>query len=283
MFLLSSWLFLAILSGLASNTFAFLSRFILKDKDDFTVFAWYMELFRFVIFSLIAIFNWKLVITAQSLFVLFLLGVTEFASGYFYMKMHAYTHLSISTILSRTRLIWVPIFGFFILHEFLTIPNYLGIAVIFLGVTIIMAPKKIFMDKGAVSANISAVFIALNTVLLAFALPFASNAVLLAVGSLPSIFLYPIFMKNTPARIKKLTYTNLSLKSLAGCVSVVQLLIFIAALHVGDASKVNAVYQGMLIFSVLSGILILHETKDIRKKLIGTFITVIGVLVLSFL
>ena len=197
------------------------------------------------------------------------------------MKMHAYTHLSISTILSRTRLIWVPIIGFFLLRETLSFFDYGGILIIFLGVSVIIAPKKLFIDKGVVYANTAAIIIALNVVFLKMAIPYASNSVLNALMSIPSIILYPLIMKNPTERIKILLQANLPLKSLAGGISILQLFILIAALNIGDPSKINAIYQGMLIFSVIAGILFLKERKDIGKKVICAIITVIDVVILS--
>jgi drug/metabolite transporter (DMT)-like permease len=275
------WLILAVLTGLLSNTYNFINRFLLKDKDDATVYAWYTELVRFVIFGIIAIFNWKLIINSQSLIALIAIGFTEFVGGYFYMKMHTYSHLSISTILTRTRLIWVPVIGFFLLNESLKLSDYAGILVIFIGVTTIMAPRKLFVDKGALYANISTFFIAFNVVLLKLTVPFASIAVINTCQAFAGVILYPIFMKNTSGRIKTLTKTNLPLKTFAAFISIAQLFIFVYALQFGEASKINAVYQGMLVFSVLAGIIFLHERKDIGKKLIGAAITIIGVIILS--
>jgi len=281
MFLLPLWLILAILTGLLSNSYNFLNRFLLKDNDDATMYAWFTEFMRLAIFGIFAIFNWKLILNTQSISALVFVGFTEFVGGYFYMKMHSYAHLSISTILTRTRLIWVPIIGLFLLHESLKLSDYFGIFVIFLGVSMIMAPRKLFVDKGALYANLSTFFIAFNVVLLKLAVPFASIAVINVFQALPAVILYPIFMKNRKERIKTLTRTNLPLKSFAVLISVIQLFIFVYVLNFVEASKINAVYQGMLVFSVLAGILFLHERKDIEKKLIGAAITIVGVVVLS--
>jgi len=275
------WLILAVITGLLSNIYNFINRYLLKDNDDPTVYAWFTELMRFVIFGAFAIFNWKLIINQQSLLALIAVGLTEFIGGYFYMKMHSYAHLSISSILTRTRLIWVPVISFFLLKEVLHFSDYLGILIIFLGVSTVMAPKKLFVDKGALYANVSTFFIAFNVVLLKLAVPFASVPVINTFQALPGAVLFPIFMKNSRSRIKTLTRTNLPLKLFAVLVSVAQLFFFIYALNFGDASKINAVYQGMLIFGVLAGIIFLKERKDIGRKLIGAAITIIGVILVG--
>ena len=123
MSLLNNWIFLAAIAGLASNAFAFTSRYLLKDNEDSTAYTWFYEVTRFFVFATIAIFDWKLIITPFSIVIFLLLGLTEWIAGYWYMKMHEHSHLSISSILSRTRLIWVPILAYFILHQRLKTPE----------------------------------------------------------------------------------------------------------------------------------------------------------------
>jgi len=40
-------------------------------------------------------------------------------------------------------------------------------------------------------------------------------------------------------------------------------------------------YQGMMVLSVLGGIILLKERKDILKKLVGTAVTIVGVILLT--
>lgn len=63
--------------------------------------------------------------------------------------------------------------------------------------------------------------------------------------------------------------------------NIVSSYLLLLALRGGEVSKVNAVYQGMLIFSVLAGIIILKERQDIFKKLLGSIITLTGVILLT--
>lgn len=254
----------------------------MKDNDDPTAYAWYFELFRVVAFLLVAFFDWKLIITPYSFVLFIFLGLTEFLATYWFMKMHSYSHLSVSTILSRTRMIWIPILSFFLIHEALTNLDYIGIAIIFLGVSLTSAPTKLFIDKGAMYANASAFFVALNIILIVMLLPYGSNATILAIGSIPSVFLFPLFMKNRKNRLKEFFKKRIFLKTITLVIHIVASLLFMIALRLGEASKVNAVYQGMMILSVLAGIIFLKERTDIVKKLLGATITIVGVVLLSF-
>ena len=140
---LPTWLILSILTGLASNGFNFFNRFILRNGDDATAYGWYLQLIRVLVFGILAFFDFRIIITPYSLFLFIIYGLTEFLGIYFYMKMHAFSDLSISTILSRTRMIWIPIIAFFFINEQLGLRDYIGIAIIFIGISFTMAPKKI--------------------------------------------------------------------------------------------------------------------------------------------
>jgi transporter family protein len=281
MFLIPTWLILAIIIGLLSNGFNIFNRYFLKDGEDATAYGWYVEVLRVIVFGVFSIFSWKLIITPYSFLILLLLGLSEAMSIYFYMKMHAHSHLSISSILSRTRLIWVPLLGFLMIHETLKFSDYMGILIIFVGVSATIAPKKLFIDKGALYANLAAFFIALNIIFVKMALPYGSTAVLNMLFSLPAVILLPIFMKSAIKRVKAVVKKNFLLKTSAIGLNLFQTYLFFIALEIGDASKINAVYQGMLIISVLVGIIFLKERENIARKIIGSIITIIGVIIIS--
>lgn len=281
MFILTSWFILSILAGLASNTFNFISRFLLKDSEDETAYAWFFEFIRFIFFIILALFDWHMVIAPQSILLFFLLGLTEWISVYWYMKMHKHSHLSVSAILSRTRLIWVPVFALFLIHEDLKMTEYIGIAVLFIGLSIVISPKNLMVDKGAMYANLSSFVIALNVVLTKIALSFGSNSVInSSIAFIPSI-LFPFTMKNPVSRLKSVFKKNLSLKLIAVSVNIISAYLFTEALRFGEAGKITAVYQGTLIIAVLAGIIFLKERKNIAQKLIGSALTIIGVFLLS--
>lgn len=55
------------------------------------------------------------------------------------------------------------------------------------------------------------------------------------------------------------------------------------ALRIGDVSKVTAIYQAMMIVSILAGIVLLGERQDAKKKIVGALITILGVIILTAL
>lgn len=279
--MMPSWVLLAIAAGLLSNTFNFFSRYFLKDNDDASIWAWFFELGRFIAFSAILLFDFS--IKKDPLTIVFLLsvGITELVSVYFTMKMHAYSHLSISTILSRTRIIWIPIIGFLLFKEQLHTLEYLGIFILFIGVSITISPRKFFVDKGALFANAAAFSLAFNTIFLKLALPYASYSAILVASATPSVLVFPFMIKNAKSKFLKFARERLWLKIFAVLTHIFSIYIFLHALQTGEASRVNAIYQGMLITSVFAGIFILKEKQDIVKKIVGATITIIGIILVT--
>ena len=279
--MLPEWVILAVLAGLGSNFFNFVSRFALKDDGDPSAWAFLYEFIRLVVFIAFLPFDFNLKFEFQTFQILFLVGFTEFISVYLYMQMHKFSHLSISTILSRTRLVWIPIIAFLFFGEKLQSMEYLGIVILFVGLSIVVAPHKLFIDKGAIYANLAAFAIAINTIMFKQAIPYASNSVILVAFCLPSVVFFPILMKNAKTRIFNEAKKHLPLKLAAISGNIVTTYLFILALHTGEVSRVNAIYQGMLIISVLAGIIILKERQDILRKLLGSIVTVVGVILLT--
>ncbi len=279
--MIPTWVLFAAAAGLLSNVFNTLCRYFLKDKDDATVWAWFFEFGRLLVFSCIVIFDFSIKLEVKTFLLLLIVGLTELGGDYFTMKMHAYTQLSISTIISRTRMIWIPIIAFLLLGEHLQGLDYLGILVLFLGVSITVSPHKFFFDKGAMFANLGAVVLAFNTTLLKAALPQASYSVVLLASTLPSVALFPLVIKNVRKNIPLFVKKKFPLKVTAILVHVVSIYCLLAALNAGDASKVNAVYQGMLITSVLFGIIFFKERQDIVRKCIGALVTIVGIILIT--
>lgn len=279
--LINSWIILALLAGIGSNMHNFFNRYILKDGGDSTVWAWTFEFLRLLFFLPFVFFDFKMTFDIKTVLILLAVGLTETLSVYLYMKMHKFTHLSISTILSRTRLIWVPLIAFLFFGERLSNQGYIGIVLLFLGLSVAVAPHKFFLDKGAIYANLAALMIAANTILLKQSVSLASTPVIMMFFSLPSVILFPLFMKNVKKRLIDQNLNQKIPKIMGTGANVVALFLLMAALKIGDVSRINGLYQGTLVIGVLGGIILLKERQDTLRKLTGTAITIIGILLLT--
>lgn len=279
--MIPQWLILAALAGLASSFFNFLNRVFLKEDEDSTAYAWFYELIRAIVFGGIALFDWHTENSSKTFVILLSLGLIEFVSVFVTMKMHYYSHLSISSVLVRLRMLWIPVIAFLFLHDQLSSSEYLGIIILFFGTSIVSSPAKIMKDKGVRFANIAAFVNALTVILFKSATSIASNSAILFTSTLPALFIFPFMMKDGILRILNSYRKKISIKIIAALSAVASGYFTLFALKIGDPSKVNAVYQSMIIFNVLAGIFILKEKENTGKKILGTLITIVGVVLLS--
>lgn len=275
------WILLAIASGIASNLFNFSSRHYLKEGEDSTPFAWLLEVFRVAISLLFLPFNFFLILNTQSLIAFFLLGISEVCSIYFIMKMHSYSHLSISTIISRTRLIWVAALSYLVFGETLTLIQFLAIMVLLLGISIVSSPKKVTADKGVIYAYLSAFFAAMVAITIKSASSYTFLPGIVVIMGIFPIIIFPLLMKNSIKRISTATKTLSFSAVFPFTTNILSIYGYAWALSLGPASIVAALYQGMMIIAVIGGIVFLNEKQDIGKKIIGSTLALGAILLLT--
>ena len=279
--MIPSWIIIAFISGLLSNTSNFLHRYLLKDDHDPALYAWFLEVMGLLVAGCFLFFNFHLIVSSSTIILLIALGIVEAISMYVYMKQHAFNSLSISAIISRTRLVWTALFAFLFLGEQLSSMSYIGIFILFLGLSVGTAPHKIMVDRGMKYSYLSAVMISVSNNLFKSASSVASVPVIVTAMALPTVIVYPFILKNSRQRIKLFFKTKLLSKVLAALANVSALFFFLWAVRTGPVSLVNAIYQGTMIFAILAGILFLGEKTDVARKLIGAAIAMIGVFALT--
>lgn len=276
------WILFAVLGGLASNVYNFFNRYLLKDKGDATTYAWFVDVVRLIIPLFILFFDFRITNPQTTIPLLFLIGLVEFVSIYLFMKMHSFSHLSISTIIQRTRLIWIPILAFIFLGEKLKGIEYLGVTTIFFGLSVAVSSNKLVFDKGMKYAYLSAFVVAILSLLMKQLSGLVSTSVLLIGMSSLGAFLFPLVMKNRKERLKSAFTKDLKWKLIAGTTNTLSMYFFVLALSMGPVSQVTAIYQGMMVFSIIAGIVLLKERDYVTKKVIGAVVTLAGVLLLTY-
>ncbi len=278
---MSTWLLIAITAGLASNVSNFIARQILKDEKDILTSSLYLEATKIAIFAVAVIFDHHLNLTPKSLLLLILIVISEPFAIYLYMKMHELNHLSISSIITRTRMIWAAILAFIFLGETLKPVNYAGIVILFSGLSVVVAPHKIFVDRGVKIATIFSLEVAVFSVLVKAVSQDISLPIIVLSSALPATFFFLFTLKNKRVAIRAFTKTKLKQKILFGISNFTAFYGFILAIKLGSVSVSTAIYQGMIIFGVLAGITFLKERENMARKLIGSAITVVGILLLA--
>jgi drug/metabolite transporter (DMT)-like permease len=275
---MQNWIVLSTLAGLASNGFHITNRTVLKDKGDSTAYAWWFEVARTLFFLFIVLRQPLPSFNLNSLLVLGLAGVSELFSVYVFMRMHALTELSISSVISRLRVVWSPIIAWLFISERLSLTEYLGIFAIFAGIAIVSSPAEIKKDKGIKMAFLFSISSALLSVVLKGASAIASSEIIIISQGILPIIALPLLMRNSVSRIIKSAVSNSFAIVLASVFNISSSYLIVEALRVADASKVVGVYQAMTILSVFYGIIILKERAKIAAKMIGTVIVLVGII-----
>lgn len=276
-----NWIFYAVTAGIATNVFHVISRKTLRGSGDSTAYAWWFEFIRILLFIPFLWIDFHLIYSSSALISLLLLGITEVISIYLLMRVHQLTEVSLSSIVSVLRLVWTPLLAFFLIAERLTTFEYLGIAVITLGIFVVASPRRIKTDKSLWILIVFSGVSAIIGVLMKQASFFASPPIVMIAMAIPSVVILPLFMKNQSARIITFGKDFLVTNVFVGLLNVVSTYLFLLAIQTGTTSVVISVYQGMILTSVFTGIVFLQERKDVGKKLAGLAITLCGVLLLT--
>lgn len=279
---MQQWFLLAVAAGLASNLANYIARHIMRNNEDALAFSFYLELVKVAIFGVLAIFDFHINLSPKTLLLLLIIIISEPFAIFLYIKMHEYTHLSVSSIITRTRMIWVAIFALLFLGESLNFINYLGIAVVFLGLSVVVAPHKFFVDRGVKITTLFSLEVAIFvTVIKAISLD-VSIPLIVLVSAIPSMFIFPLFMKNKKQTIISFPKTRLNAKILFALTNFIAFYGYILAIKSGPVSIVTALYQSMIVAGVIAGIVFLKEREDIAKKIVGSAVTVIGIYLLTY-
>lgn len=250
----------------------------LKDQGDSTAYGWWFEFVRTSFFALLLLSKPLPELTFEMTIPLLLVGISELFSVYVFMKMHSYTNLSISSVISRLRVIWSPLIAWFLVSERLTVPEYFGIVAIFIGIAVVTSPKEIKEDRGIKIALLFSFSSALLSTMMKGASAIASTElVIISQGILPLLML-PILMKSSISRIWNSVSHQFPQIALAGTFNIASSYLLVEALRISDASKTVGVYQAMTLFSVFYGIFILNEREKILRKIIGSIVVIIGVI-----
>lgn len=274
-----NWLYLILAAGVVNVFYDLITRYSLKDKTTELEYAWAFGLVRTVFFSILLFFDYKFSPSLRNTLLLLLIGTLNTANIYLLMKMHSANELSISTTIIKLQTVFIPILSFIFLSEKLLMKEYIGILILFLGVTIVMSPKKIIYDKAARIALFFSIGASITTVLMKGVSSEASTPMIGLFMSFPILFIIPLFTKRKIEFIKKVK-DEFGKKSAIAILGATTLYLFISALSFGEVAKISAIFQGTAVLSVVSGILLLKERERMLAKVAGILIATAGALIL---
>lgn len=201
---------------------------------------------------------------------------------------HALKETEISQVetIATTRSVWFMILGIFVLGEKVNLSNFLGIALIFAGLIIIYWNKGSFKSFGKphLFTLIYALLISSAYALDKIALNSFSVALYqVIVYVVPAIFTV-MFIPKTFGKLKYfLRPQKNTLRILLSAVlqMISTLALYAAYKYGGDLSVVGPLAQTSTVLTILIGIVILKERWNLKRKIIGVILSLVGVALLK--
>lgn len=280
-----SWQLLVGISVLTYSLSILLQRILLKEeKSDPVAYSIVFQIITGLMVGVFAIIRGFSVPNLLPILPNLILMILFYGAGNIFI-FRALKHLEASdfTIIFASRTLWTIVAAIFFLKESFNINQFFGTILILISIFIVTGKAKILsLDKGHIYALAGAV---------AFGLAFANDAFILRIFDVPSYlfiaFILPaivvwLFNPGATKKMKPLlkgkTLQKLGVLTILYAVSAVS--IFLAYQIGRNAAQIAPLNQTSTIVTVIFGIIFLKERADLFKKLLGSVISFIGVLLL---
>lgn len=280
------WFWLAMIAGLASALDKVLNRVALKNRGNVIAHS-FLYISVISLFSLAFSFPIKNIQVTNHLIFLIIIQAFFWSTGTLVSFLsQAKTDVSLSMIISRARMLWVVPLGIIFLGETPSIPSVVGILIIFFGLLTLFIKSNIHRHQGVHLMAIGSVLVAfgavINTVLVRQYLT-SAQTVFVTMASQALVFLaFLLYRKNLISRCYEVWMRAWKIIVLAAAVETFAFIGVNHAYKIGITSFVTAVYLGMTITTVWIGIFFLNEKEHFWKKIIGSLLVTVGIIVLKF-
>jgi drug/metabolite transporter (DMT)-like permease len=190
--------------------------------------------------------------------------------------------------IATTRSIWMMLLGIIAFGEIITLSKIIGICLIIAGIVTVYARKGAFigLGKNHFTVLLYAIIISVSYALDKYALGYFSLVLFqVLIFTVPSCMIAIIF----PASVKKAipmfkTKRNVILMMVCFFVQAVSVLALYRAYQIGgQLSTVGPIAQTTTVVTITAGIVILREHWNIKRKIMGILLALLGVIFLRFL
>lgn len=275
---------LPILAGCFTGLTEIFNKSITEEKYSSISYSFLQWFGNLVIYSLPFIYlREKLPTDYHAYIPLIIVVIIVFIGNILLIKSYKTEDASNVNIISRISLIISFLNGIFLLSESVNLYKILGVFLIFAGILVIFYQgKRLKFSHGFVFAFLSGICFGMMAYLNKLALPYFSSVTYLFTANLMSVTMFlliPNALKDVKPILTK--YCRNYLFSRIFSASGYFLLIF--ALSRAEISVVNTNFEtAFLLSTVTIGILFLHEKRNVLKKLAGTFLCALGIILLNF-
>jgi drug/metabolite transporter (DMT)-like permease len=278
------WFWYAMSAGLASAIEKVVNRITLKDRGNIVAFS-------FIYFTFITTlsfgFSLPFQVTLSTKLLILLTSQAVFWSlgSIFSFWAQTNTDVSLSQIISRSRILWMIPLGWFLLGQ---LPNYTaisGMVIIFLGLAILLVKENIHKYRGIQSITIGSVFVAIgstfNAILVRDYLTPAQVTFVTMLGQSIVFYIILVFRRNVLLRLKEIFTRAWYMIFLAAVIETYAFIGINSAFKTGYASAVTAIYLSMTVTTVWIGIIVLKERRHIWRKIFSSAIVTAGIIIVK--
>lgn len=190
-------------------------------------------------------------------------------------------------IIATTRTIWLMLLGIIFFHETLYLSQFLGIVLIFLSLVIIywVRGKEYKFTKHHYYTILYAILISCAYALDKYLLNYFSVALFQVIIYIVPALMTMVFIPNTYEKMKCLVKPQKSNYLILLCCffQMLSTLALYAAYKIGDLSLIGPLAQTSTILTIIIGIVVLKERWNLKRKIIGIILTVLGIVFIRFI
>lgn len=206
-------------------------------------------------------------------------------SFYFFLfKSLKLVDASLFAVINSTRAVFTIFTSTIILSEGLNLKQMTGVILVLLSIALVLLKRnQIKFGKGELfcfSAAIAMGIAPTNDRMALFVFPVAPYIFLSSL--LPALFLIITNLSSIP---KMKVFSDSSIFSKFFLMSVIQLstlALFLKALQIGNnSSQITIITESYIIVTVILGIIFLKETNNLKRKIIGSIIAFIGIILIG--
>lgn len=279
------WLSITLLATLLATLERVLHRYVLRAENDANI---YTLVYQFTAaLGLVPLVITELQLQAfpihniniQVYVVLLTSSLFWLAFGLLSFHADRYAEVSVTSVLSRTRVLWTLVLGVIFFGEAVNFAKLQGVILIFAGLAALSIRGNFnYHSKGvlfALAAAISiSVALSIDKYLAHF---FPTSVVAFSAFFIPGIWL-GITLPNKRERLKALLSGQGKYAILTALLGALSYWLLLRALVLSDISKVVPIYQSSLVLNVIVGIILLDERDRILHKLFASVIVLLGVI-----
>jgi len=275
--------FAAIIAGILYGIAESITKNITEKKYSAFSYAFLQWSLNAVFYLVPFIFFWSFPTTFAAYIYFSGVLLTQIIGNVVLIKAYKTEDISIITILSRSSLVIAFLCGVFLLQEKITLLNSLGIISIIIGIIVIFYERKrLQLSPGYLFAILSGVFYGLVAYFEKMALGYFDIVSFIFLFNLSAaIILW--FIPGTRRDIKPIFVKYKKQFLLTRICIVTGVFLLLWSLRSGNLSIVNTNAEtSFLLSTAFIGIIFLNEKKNILKKLAGSLLCVLGIILLNF-